>query len=91
VNLVEQLGDEPGTLVLTRKVDERIIIDNSIVVQVLEIKGGRVRIGIAAPPGVKILRGELIVDRAAPPAVSDGLSPWRQHSPAMPLREQEAT
>ncbi len=53
-------------LVLTRKAGERIVIDGSIVVEVLEIQGNRVRIGIQAPSGVTILRQELIVgkDRA---------------------------
>ncbi|MFQ3650817.1 MAG: carbon storage regulator [Gemmataceae bacterium] len=47
-------------LVLTRKAGEQIRIDNHIVVEVLEIQGNRVRIGIHAPPGVSILREELL-------------------------------
>ena len=50
-------------LVLTRKAGERIVIDNSIVVEVLEIQGNRVRIGIQAPSGVTILREELITNK----------------------------
>jgi carbon storage regulator len=50
-------------LVLTRKAGERIVIDNSIVVEVLEIQGNRVRIGIQAPSGVTILREELITGK----------------------------
>lgn len=46
-------------LVLSRKVGEQIIIDEKIVVRVLEIQGNRVRIGIAAPSQVHIVRGEL--------------------------------
>jgi carbon storage regulator len=58
-------------LVLTRKAGERIVIDNDVVVEVLEVQGNRVRIGIQAPPGVTILRQELITgqkggDRPAP-------------------------
>jgi carbon storage regulator len=49
-------------LVLTRKVGERIVIANGIVVQVIEVVGRQVRIGIQAPSGVKILRDELLVD-----------------------------
>ena len=45
-------------LVLSRKVGEQIIIDNSIVVTVTEVKGNRVRIGITAPPDVRVDRGE---------------------------------
>ena len=55
-------------LVLTRKAGERIVIDDSIVVEVLEIQGNRVRIGIQAPSGVTILRQELITGKANAPA-----------------------
>jgi carbon storage regulator CsrA len=46
-------------LVLSRKVNEEIIIDGRIRVQVLQVKGKTIRIGISAPDDVKILRGEL--------------------------------
>ena len=49
-------------LVLTRKAGERIVIDGSIVVEVLQIQANRVRVGIQAPSGVTILREELILD-----------------------------
>jgi len=51
-------------LVLTRKAGERIVIDNHIVLEVLEVLGNRVRLGIQAPRGVPILRQELIVEMA---------------------------
>ncbi|HWG45129.1 MAG TPA: carbon storage regulator [Gemmataceae bacterium] len=47
-------------LVLTRRIGERIVIDNDIVVEVLEVKGNRIRLGIQAPAGVAILRQELV-------------------------------
>jgi len=47
-------------LVLTRKVDEEIIIDGRISVRLLDIQGGRVRIGITAPDDVSIRRAELV-------------------------------
>jgi carbon storage regulator len=47
-------------LVLTRKVNERIVIDGGIVLEVLEVLGNRVRLGITAPSGVTILREELV-------------------------------
>lgn len=50
-------------LVLTRKAGERIVIDDSIVVEVLEVQGNRVRIGIQAPQGVTILRQELLAGK----------------------------
>jgi carbon storage regulator len=54
-------------LVLTRKAGERIVIDDTIVVEVLEVQGNRVRIGIQAPQGIPILREELLAK--SPPAV----------------------
>jgi carbon storage regulator len=47
-------------LVLTRRIGERIIIDNQIVLEVLEIKGQRIRLGIQAPQSVSVLREELL-------------------------------
>lgn len=46
-------------LVLTRKTQERIEIGGGITVTVLRIKGKSVRLGIEAPKGCGILRGEL--------------------------------
>jgi carbon storage regulator len=46
-------------LVLTRKIDQAIVIGESIVVRVLDVSGDRVKLGIAAPAGVPILRQEL--------------------------------
>jgi carbon storage regulator len=52
-------------LVLGRNVGERIIIDNDIVIEILSIVGSRVKIGIAAPKEVPIVRGELLEQEAA--------------------------
>lgn len=47
-------------LVLTRHRDERIIIDGGrIVLTVIEIHGGKVRLGIEAPPDVPVHREEV--------------------------------
>jgi carbon storage regulator len=46
-------------LVLTRKVGESIRIGNDVTVQVLAIRGGQVRIGLAAPADVRIFREEI--------------------------------
>ena len=53
-------------LVLTRKVNETIVINDNITITVLEIKGGRVRLGIDAPTDVGVLRGELWVPAGEP-------------------------
>lgn len=46
-------------LVITRKVEEQIIIDDQISIVVLEIEGQRVKLGIEAPKEVTIYRQEL--------------------------------
>jgi len=46
-------------LVLTRKQQEQIRIGNQITITILRISGNQVRVGIDAPPDVRILRGEL--------------------------------
>ena len=46
-------------LVLTRKKNVSIRIGDDIKVQVLEIRGGHVRLGIEAPTGVSVVRQEL--------------------------------
>jgi carbon storage regulator len=46
-------------LVLSRKPGEKVVIGDGITVTVLEVVGGRVRIGVKAPDDVRILRGEL--------------------------------
>ncbi len=44
-------------LVLSRKVGEQLVIDGSITVTIIEVKGNRVKIGITAPPEVRVDRG----------------------------------
>ncbi|KAA5535678.1 carbon storage regulator [Roseiconus nitratireducens] len=46
-------------LVLSRKVDEKIMIGDDISLTVVRIDANRVRIGVSAPRDVRILRGEL--------------------------------
>ena len=46
-------------LVLTRKVGDSILIDECVRVTVLQASEGRIRLGIDAPPEVKVLREEL--------------------------------
>ena len=47
-------------LVLSRRPGEEIILDGDIRVTVLSVKGDRVRLGIAAPPSVKVMRQEVL-------------------------------
>ena len=46
-------------LVLSRKVGEQIVIAENVTVTVLEIRGGRVRLGIQAPADVPVHRREV--------------------------------
>jgi carbon storage regulator len=46
-------------LVLSRKLGESLQIGDNITVTVLAVHGRIVRLGIEAPPQVRILRGEL--------------------------------
>jgi carbon storage regulator len=46
-------------LILTRRVDERIIIGDNVIVCVLEIEGNRVKLGLEAPKDIAILREEI--------------------------------
>lgn len=46
-------------LVLSRKRNEKIVIDGQIVVTVVDIRGDKVRLGIEAPKDVSIHRSEV--------------------------------
>lgn len=46
-------------LVLSRKVGEKLVIGDGIVITVSRVAGQRVSIGIEAPPHVRVVRGEL--------------------------------
>ena len=47
-------------LVLSRKMDEAIMIGNNVVLRVIEIKGDRVKLGLTAPSAVSIMRSEVV-------------------------------
>ncbi len=47
-------------LVLTRKIRESIVIGDNIVIEILDAAPGKIRIGIAAPTSVRVVRGELL-------------------------------
>ncbi|MBM3206140.1 MAG: carbon storage regulator CsrA [Candidatus Staskawiczbacteria bacterium] len=46
-------------LVLSRKKNERIVINNDITVTVVDIRGDKVRLGIVAPKEVPVHRNEV--------------------------------
>jgi carbon storage regulator len=61
-------------LVLTRKIDQGIVISGNIIVRVLGVERDRVKIGISAPLEVTILRQELL-DREEEAARKEGSAP----------------
>jgi carbon storage regulator len=46
-------------LVLSRKKNESIVIDNNVTITVVEIRGDKVRLGIVAPKEVPVHRQEV--------------------------------
>ena len=45
-------------LVLTRKLDEAVLLGDHIKIKIIQIHGKQVRLGIEAPPGILIIREE---------------------------------
>jgi carbon storage regulator len=52
-------------LVLTRKVGEEIVVDDNIRITVVSLGNGRVKIGVSAPKGIIVDRGEVHERKAA--------------------------
>ncbi len=46
-------------LVLSRLIDESIVIDGSIIVTIIDIRNGKVRLGISADPSIPVHRLEV--------------------------------
>jgi carbon storage regulator len=47
-------------LVLTRRISEKFIVGNNVVITVLKVDGNQVRIGIEAPREISVIRSELV-------------------------------
>ena len=73
-------------LVLTRKLDEQILIGDDIKVTLIRVRGNTVRIGIEAPKDIRIVRGELepLAEVADADAVDEGALSEREHAFAHP-------
>lgn len=52
-------------LILSRKNQQKLVINKNIVITVTKIRGGRVRLGVDAPKDVTVQRGELVAKGAA--------------------------
>ncbi len=49
-------------LVLTRKKDQSIVINDNIEIKIVDIQGDQVRLGISAPKSVSIHRKEIYIE-----------------------------
>lgn len=49
-------------LILSRRESERVYLGEDIVLTIVRVNGDKVRIGVEAPPNIKILRTELELD-----------------------------
>jgi carbon storage regulator len=61
-------------LIITRRPGEKIMVGDDVVVEVIEVSGSSVRIGIAAPRSVPVYREEIwstIKDENAAAAATD--------------------
>lgn len=67
-------------LVLSRKKNESIVVDEAIVITVLEIRGDKVRLGIEAPKSVPIHRSEVYAAILSQQAVADPIVATDQES-----------
>ncbi len=75
-------------LVLSRRVGEKIVIGDDVVISVLELRGDVVRIGVDAPRHVQVRREELLAQvaetnrAAAASPQGDALAALRRLRPA---------
>jgi carbon storage regulator len=46
-------------LILSRKINEKVMIGDDITISIIEIRGDHVRIGVDAPKSVKVFRREV--------------------------------
>jgi len=83
----------PAMLMLTRRPGERVVVGEDVVIEVVEISGQTVRLGIAAPESLPIYREEIWLaieeqNRAAAQATVDALPGTPANAPGRTAGEQ---
>jgi carbon storage regulator len=58
-------------LILTRKESERVCLGDHITLTIVRLVGDKVRIGVEAPPHIRVLRTELEIDLSILPESSE--------------------
>ena len=80
-------------LILTRKVDQGIVIAGNIHIRVLGVQRDRVKIGISAPKEIIVLRDELVdsdkKDDIATDAQERSMNSHDEHIPEINIGEAE--
>lgn len=77
-------------LVLSRRTNETLVIDNNIRFTVLSVHGNQVRIGIEAPEDIIILREEIIHNGSHPAAADQTASDPAGAAIPAPARKADA-
>ncbi len=72
-------------LVLTRKLGEAIQIGEEVTIEVLEVHGNRVRLGITAPGHVGVHRAELLI----PTSVAASNAPTMRAVPSVAVGQRQ--
>ena len=81
-------------LILSRRESESICLGDDIVLTIVAVGRDKVRIGVTAPAGVRILRNELEIDLRSPttavPFAAQDVVPQESNVKLPPLRRRAA-